>query len=88
MKKTASLILAFLIIFSALFSSCGGGGSDKPENTTQTETTAPDTTESESTTEETTTEESTTEPPITKSTVTLIAVGDNLIHNPLITSGK
>ncbi len=98
MKKTASLIITFLIIFSALFSACVGTGSDKPKDTTQavttssettkSETTSPETTESETTTEETTAEDITTEPPITKSTVTLIAVGDNLIHDSLISSGK
>ncbi|MBE6583090.1 MAG: CapA family protein [Ruminococcaceae bacterium] len=103
MKKTASLIITFLIIFSALFSACVGTGSDKPKDTTQAvttspettksettlpETTSPETTESESSTEETTAEDITTEPPITKSTVTLIAVGDNLIHDSLISSGK
>ncbi len=93
MKKSISVILALLIAFSLSLSACNNVGSDKPQHTTPVETTvpdttSPDTTDGETSADETTAEEITTEPPVTKSTVTLIAVGDNLIHNPLITAGN
>ncbi len=83
--KFTSLFLAFAITFSLVFCSCTP--SDKNDVDTTSETSSPDTTETEITTEEITTEEITTEPPVIINTVTLIAVGDNLIHGPLVTAG-
>jgi poly-gamma-glutamate synthesis protein (capsule biosynthesis protein) len=79
------------MIFS--LSLCACKGSEKPSETTVSDTTVPDTTVPDTTApdttpEQTTTEEITTEPPVTTQTVTLLAVGDNLIHAPLLNSAK
>lgn len=89
--KITSLFLAFLITFSLVFCSCSTG--EKNDAGTTSGTASPDTTTEaittdETTAEETTTEEITTEPPVVKNTVTLVAVGDNLIHGYLITAGQ
>ncbi len=90
-----------MIMTVSLFA-CNNISSKKTGGTTSGETTAPETTSPETTpnetteemtteevtTEKVTTEEVTTEPPMTKSSVTLVAVGDNLIHSSLITAGQ
>ncbi len=87
MKKIIATFLVITVLFS-LFSCVKDEGLTDLPDSSGIETTSPDTTEDVTTTEDITTEEITTDPPPKPKTATLLAVGDNLIHGPLITSSK